>query len=227
LEVFGIGFVFHIHTFSHVVTFFATVAILFGSIYALRQTSLRRMLCFVVITEIGYLVSGLGIGNVSAIKGAILHMLNDISMTFCLFLSLLAIEESQGPRIGDLKSLFQQLPFVSAIFLLAWLSVVGIPPTCGFFGKWYLLKGALEAQNVVLLVAILLSSLMNALLLFKIVESAYYAHGDVHGSLRWNWGHWTYGISLVIVGLSVLVMGIFSGLVVERVVDPFLGEMGL
>ncbi|MFN3535586.1 MAG: complex I subunit 5 family protein, partial [Desulfatiglandales bacterium] len=133
LFVFGKEFSFEIHSLGHVATLFGVAAILYGAITALRQTDLRRMLCFVVITEIGYIVAGLGVGNINAIRGSLLHLLNDVAMTFCLFLSADHLTVNTGTKIEELKGVFQKTPFGSSIYVLASLSVIGIPPSPGFF----------------------------------------------------------------------------------------------
>jgi multicomponent Na+:H+ antiporter subunit D len=227
LTVFGINFVFGTSAFPYILTTFAVAAILFGSIFALRQTHLKRMLCFVVITEIGYLVSGLAIGNSSALKGSILHMLNDVFMTFCLFLSSQAIVDKMGAKIEGFSQLFVKTPFIAAIFLAGALSVIGIPPTCGFFGKWFLLLGAIEKGSYALFCAIVLSSLLNLILFFRIIEVAFYGGRAIPtwritGEFPWSF----YG-GLTFAGLSILVMGLSTFYLIRFVIEPFLMPLGL
>jgi NADH:ubiquinone oxidoreductase subunit 2 (chain N) len=185
------------------------------------------MLCFVVITEIGYLVSGLAIGNSSALKGSILHMLNDVFMTFCLFLSSQAIIDKMGAKIEGFSQLFVKTPFIAAIFLAGALSVIGIPPTCGFFGKWFLLLGAIEKGSYALFCAIVLSSLLNLILFFRIIEVAFYGGRAIPtwritGEFPWSF----YG-GLTFAGLSILVMGLSTFYLIRFVIEPFLMPLGL
>jgi len=227
LTVFGINFVFRSNAFPHIVSTLALSAILFGSIFALRQTHLKRMLCFVVITEIGYLVSGLAIGNSNAIKGSILHMLNDVFMTFCLFLSGQAIIERMGVNIDGFSELFVKTPLISAVFITGALSVVGIPPTCGFFGKWYLLLGAVEKGNYPLFVTIILSSLLNLILFFKVIEIGFYG-GKVIPTWRLTGAPpWSFYVGLCFAGVSIILMGLFTFHLIRYVIEPFLTPLGL
>ncbi|MBW2649823.1 MAG: hypothetical protein JRC66_02160 [Deltaproteobacteria bacterium] len=66
------------------------------------------------------------------------------------------------------------MPFTMAAFLVVALSVIGVPPTCGFFSKWYLIQGSVMAGNWTFVVALLFSSLVNIVLFFRIIETGYY-----------------------------------------------------
>lgn len=222
LFVFGWDFSFGLLKLQKVLTILSVLAILYGALFALRQSNLRRMLCFVIITEIGYLASGFGVGNAIGLKGSTLHLLNDMVMTFCLFLSLDGIIRREGEKLTDLPGFFKKSPFQSSVYVLAALSVIGIPPTPGFFGKWYLLEGSLKASNFWIFGAILISSLMNAVLFFRTFEIGYFE--DLHRtSLRearqWQWSQHT---GLLISALLLLGMGLLANQIVINIVEPFL-----
>lgn len=153
----------------------AGLAILFGCALALAQKDLKRMLGYVLIAEIGYIALGLGLGNRNGLTGAILHIMNDGLMMACLFLFVGAITLKGWPRkIDQLRGLHRKMPFTSAAFVLSGLSVIGIPPMCGFFSKWYLVLGAIEARQWLSVAILLASSLCNAILFFRITEKAYF-----------------------------------------------------
>ncbi len=150
------------------------IAILGGAIMALAQTDFKRMLCYVVVAEVGYIVGGAGLGNTIGMQGAILHILNDAVMTVGLFtVAGIIVYKTKSHNISDFEDLFKKMPFTMAAFVVVALSIIGVPPTCGFFSKWYLLQGAVIAKHWAFLAALLLSSLISVILFFRVIEIGY------------------------------------------------------
>jgi multicomponent Na+:H+ antiporter subunit D len=113
---------------------------------ALAQTDVRRMLAYSSVGQMGYIVFGLAIGTPVALTGALLHVLNHAVMKSCLFLAAGGVYFRAGAReVAAYDGLAGRLPVTMAAFTLAAASMVGLPPTGGFFSKWYLLIGAVEA----------------------------------------------------------------------------------
>ena len=121
------------------------------------------------------MVGGFFLGNRLGVSGAILHIINDAAMTLALFLAAgIFVWKTGGESRDDLQGLFAKMPFTMAAFVLAALSVVGVPPTCGFFSKWYLVSGGVAAGNYLFVFALIFSSLVNAILFFRIFEIAFF-----------------------------------------------------
>jgi len=174
------------HT-ADIMVWIGTLAIFAGAIMALAQTDFKRMLCYIVVAEVGYMVGGVGLANTIAIKGAILHIINDAVMTLGVFaVAGILCYRMKSHNISDFKALFQKMPFTMAALVVAALSMIGVPPTCGFFSKWYLIQGAVIANCWIFVVALLVSSLVNVILFFRIFEIGYvfqeghevHTHGD-------------------------------------------------
>ncbi len=152
----------------------AAIGIVCSSSLALGQRDLRRMLTYIIIAEVGYMVGGVWLANLHGMTGAVLHILNDSVMTLCLFLAAAAIESrTENLSFDSLLGLCRKMPVTMAAFMLGAFSIIGIPPTCGFFSKWYLLLGAIEAGHWEFVVALLFSSIVNLVLFFRIIEFAY------------------------------------------------------
>ncbi len=150
-------------------------AVLFGCIFALAQTDFKRLLGYVLIAEIGYIALGIGFGNRNGLTGSILHILNDGLMMASLFLIVGAITYKGGPRkMARFTGLHGKMPLTMAAFVVSSLSVVGIPPTCGFFSKWYLVLGGIDSKQWLFVAVLLASSLLNAILFFRVIEKAYF-----------------------------------------------------
>ncbi len=162
---------------------FGVLAILFGGVMALSQRDVKRMLSYVIIAEIGYIIGGIGVANAIAVKGAIFHIVNDALMMGCLFLVAGMIAyRTKGQRIENFKGIFKTMPITAAIFSVGALAVIGVPPTCGFFSKWYLLLGAIDRGQWAFVFALLICTLINVALFFRIADQGLYRHRQTSSS---------------------------------------------
>ncbi len=147
------------------------IGMIVGSVMAMAQTDFRRMLAYSSIAQLGYVALGIGLGNFYGISGGFLHILNHIFMKGGLFLIIGAIQYRFG--IVDYRQfgqLHKKMPLTCFALVVAALSMVGIPPTGGFFSKWYLLLGALDAHMYPYIIVLVVSSLLNAFYFLRVLE---------------------------------------------------------
>jgi multicomponent Na+:H+ antiporter subunit D len=203
----------------------AAGAILFGALLALAQSDLKRMLAYILVSEVGYIALGVGLANRNGLTGAILHILNDSFMMLALFLIVGAIMYTSGNReIPRLRYMHRKMPFTMAVLVIAGLSVIGIPPTCGFFSKWYLVLGAIDANKWVFVAVLLLSSLLNVILFFRVIENAYLepaeegAHEGVEVAVAFQEAPLSLLLPILIAGAGILSLGILSGRIISSVI---------
>ncbi|MBT8375002.1 MAG: monovalent cation/H+ antiporter subunit D family protein [Deltaproteobacteria bacterium] len=199
-------------------------AIVAGAIMALAQTDFKRMFCYIVVAEIGYMVGGIGIANTVAIKGVILHILNDAIMTLGMFtVAGMVYYQTKAHNLTDFKDLFKKMPYTMAAFVVIALSIIGVPPTCGFFSKWYLIQGAVIASCWAFVAALLLSSLINIILFFRIFEIGYgfsENHGHGHGTeVLISEAPMSMLIPTIITALGVIFIGIYNQPIVNHVIQ--------
>ncbi len=112
------------------------VTAIFGAIMALVQSDLKRLLAYSSINQIGYILIGIGLGTEGGATGALFHTANHAVAKSCLFLCAGSVIERTGKRkISDLVMVARTMPGITTIFILASLSLIGIPPAGGFFSK--------------------------------------------------------------------------------------------
>jgi len=177
---------------------------------------------------VGYMVGGVWLANRDGITGAVLHILNDAMMTFCLFLVAgILTYKTGGHGFKHLQGLFRKMPFTMAAFTVGALSMIGVPPTCGFFSKWYLILGAIQAGRWEYMAALILSSLVNAVIFFRIIEIAFFdtprgSNGmDDHGHPApepMDEAPPSMLIPLLAVAALLILIGLFTGEIVENVI---------
>jgi len=161
--------------FSKIMLVLSSVAILAGSILAISQTNLKRMLAYSSVGQIGYIVFGAALINQTAMAGSLLHILNHALMKGTLFLVAGGVVYCTGvERISDLRGMGRRMPVTMAAFTVGALSMIGVPLTVGFVSKWYLALGAIEAGMWYLVPVILISSLLTAIYFWRIIEGIYF-----------------------------------------------------
>jgi multicomponent Na+:H+ antiporter subunit D len=202
------------------------VAILGGAILALAQTDFKRMLCYVVVAEVGYIVGGAGLGNATAMKGAILHILNDAVMTLGMFtIAGIVMYKMKGHNISDFENLFRKMPLTMSALVVVALSIIGVPPTCGFFSKWYLIQGAIIAKHWAFLTALLFSSLVSVILFFRVFEVAYVfkasheSHGhDGHDAIVIDEAPLSMLIPTIAVAIALVLIGFYNQEIISNII---------
>ncbi len=226
LYVFGPAYSFQKLGMDRAVVWLAVIAVIMGSIMALAQKDLKRMLTYVILVEVGYMVGGFWLGNRSGMTGAILHLLNDVFMTLGAFMAVgNLLYRLPSCSFGELRDVFSKMPFSMGALVATALSIVGVPPTCGFFSKWYLLLGALEAGQYGFLVALIFSSLISVVLFFRVFEWAFFraqTHENVHHQpdRTMEEAPAQMVVPLLIVAAGLVALGVFSGEIVSTIVEP-------
>jgi multicomponent Na+:H+ antiporter subunit D len=154
---------------------------LLGVLAALSEYELRRLLGFHIVSQVGYMVLGLGLLAVGAVAATIFYLTHHILVKATLFLVADELERRSGTR--DLRSM---LPAVAGagglpmIFLLAGFSLAGLPPLSGFFAKVGLFRATLEAEAWVTLVVLAIASFFTLASMLKVWRLAF--HGDAPSS---------------------------------------------
>ena len=180
LWLFGIELTDAVAPISYVVGVLACIGILYGSIMAIAQTEMKRMLAYSSVSQIGYIIMGLSLANPWGFAGALLHVLNHAIMKACLFMIAGSIRMKEGHSDISLfdDSYRKKYPWTMASFSIAAVSMVGLPPLAGFFSKWYLALGTIDNSNWLFLAVILISSLLNAVYFFRVLEKVYMMNPD-------------------------------------------------
>jgi len=149
----------------------SAIGILYGSILAIGQQDYRRMLAYSSVGQLGYIGLGVAMANPLGMIGALLHVLNHAFMKGLLFLVGGVVRLRTGrTRIPDFQGVGRKMPWTMGAFTIGALAMVGIPPTAGFFSKWYLLLGAADAQAWTWFAVIIASSLLSAVYFFRMLE---------------------------------------------------------
>ncbi|GAB3678266.1 monovalent cation/H+ antiporter subunit D family protein [Salinisphaera aquimarina] len=179
--VFGAAYVFGELPVGRILILLSVVAMLSGSMAAIFQTDVKRMLAWSSIAQIGYIVMGFALASVAGITASIVHIVNHGVIKGALFMAAGALFwRMRAISINDIAGLGRCMPWTSAAFVAAGLSLIGVPATAGFISKWVLLQAVLENDHYWLAAAILVSSLMALVYIGRVVESLYFREAPEH-----------------------------------------------
>ena len=173
--VFGPAFAFEVMPLGEILMVFALLAIFVGTLVAIFQTNVKRLLAYSSVAQIGYIALGISFASETGLIGGIVHLFNDAAMKGTLFLALACVFWRVGSvDIGAMRGLGRRMPLTMAAFVMAGLSLVGVPLTVGFVSKWYLVLAAIEAGLWPIAVLILIASLLALVYVWRVVEVAYF-----------------------------------------------------
>ena len=158
-----------------VLYYIAAFTILTASLIALSQDGLKRRLAFSTIGQLSYIILGASLLSPKAMTGGLMHIAMHAFGKITLFMCAGAIFVATGKKyISEMVGIGKRMPVTMAAFLIGSLSVIGLPPTGGFISKWFLVLGTLEADQIVMLVVLLSSSLLNAAYFLPVVYRAFF-----------------------------------------------------
>ncbi|GMR23898.1 MAG: monovalent cation/H+ antiporter subunit D family protein [Acidobacteriota bacterium] len=198
----------------------SVIAVVAGSLMALAQKNVQRMLAYSSIGQMGYIMLGIAIGTPIALAGALLHVLNHAVMKGCLFMAVNGIQWKLGVfRVKDFNGMAARLPLTMAAFTVAALSMIGLPPTAGFFSKYYLVLAAIESGQWAFLVALVISSLLGAVYFFRVIERAYLMERDESASETRELPATMLGPILAL-AVFVVLLGVFNQTIVAEIISP-------
>lgn len=205
--VFGPAFSLEVMTFHRVLLPLAILGILSGSMTAIYQMNVKRLLAYSSVAQIGYMVLGISLVSVAGLTGGLLHLFNHALIKGSLFLAMGCVMYRVGSvRIEAMRGLGRKMPWTMAAFVLGGLSLIGVPATVGFISKWYLVLAAVEGDHWFAAGFILLGSLMAVVYVWKVVEAAYFQ--EFVGELRVREAP----LSLLIPTWTLVVANIYFGL---------------
>jgi multicomponent Na+:H+ antiporter subunit D len=189
IYVFGIGFAPDAFAWLPWVAGFTIVA---ASVVALRADNLKRRLAYSTVSQLSYVILAAAILTPLSLAGAVLHIAAHALGKITLFFAAGAVyTAAHKTEVSQLDGIGRRMPWTFAAFGIGALSMIGLPPAAGFVSKWYLVSGALAAQQWVPLAVIIASTLLNAGYFLPIVYRAFFVasapqepgHGEAHWTM--------------------------------------------
>jgi multicomponent Na+:H+ antiporter subunit D len=192
----------------------AGFTIVAASLIALTKDDIKARLAYSTVSQLSYVVIGVALAAPAAVQGGLMHIGHHAFSKITLFFGAGAIYvASHLKSIKMMNGLGRKMPWTFGAFGLASLSMIGMPPVCGFVSKWYLVNGALDQGQLVLLIALLCSTLLNAGYFVPIFYRAFFLSPEPGSHVEeCREAPLTMVVPLVFTSFVSVVLGIFPGL---------------
>lgn len=167
---------------------FAVLAVLtmtYGNVTAIAQTGIKRLMAYSAIAQAGYVLVGLAVANGQGAAAMLYYLLVYAFMTVGAFAVIILLSNhGEGEEISDFRGLGQRSPVFAWALVIYFLSLIGIPPTAGFFGKLGLFNAAIAADMTWLAVVMVINSVISAPYYFKVIRTMFLEEADQPDLLR-------------------------------------------
>jgi NADH-quinone oxidoreductase subunit L len=198
------------------------LTILFAVMMALVQKDYKKLLSYHAISQVGYMILGIGTAVPVGIVGGIFHMINHAMYKSCLFLSGGSVEKQTGTTdLNKLGGLLSKMPITFTCFAIAAASISGVPPFNGFFSKELIYDGALERGWIFYLAAVL-GSFLTAASFLKLAHAAYFGK-DNETTKHAKEAAWPILLPMVIIAFLCVLFGVYNPLPLNLLIQPILG----
>jgi multicomponent Na+:H+ antiporter subunit D len=200
----------------------ASFGILAGTSLSLAQRDIKKIFACLIVAEAGYMLGGLWMVDSRGTVGALFHLVNDAIATLVLFLVVMAVQTAVGGRnLGHISGLFRKSPLTAAALIVVAFNLIGVPPFAGFFSKVALITGAIASGRPEFVVALLLASLGNLVIFFRILERAFFLQEEpFEEKMEREKEADGLGLLALLVGLFLLVLGLNSNLIMDLFIRP-------
>jgi multicomponent Na+:H+ antiporter subunit D len=220
LNVFGLT-----PALSAVLMVLGTVSMVAAAFLALGQKDIKRMLAYSSISQVGYIVLGIGLGTPLGIAGGLFHLFNHALAKGLLFLTSGSIQQSTGTRnLDEMGGLAKRMPFTAATNLIGSLSIAGVPPLNGFWSKLIIIIALIQAGHPVFALIAVLASVLTLWYYLLIQRKAFF------GNLNERWAavkeapFWMTAATVLLAALCVGV-GIFFSFALKSWIQPAAGVL--
>ena len=225
-SVFTLDFITGILPVFGIICWVAAVAMIAGSIFAIAQYDLKRMLAYSSIANVGYIVLAVGLAPSTSLglSPAVMHIANHAVVKGCMFMTACGfIYKFDLKDIRSFTGLGRRMPYTSLALILSSLAMIGMPPGAGFVTKWYLIRAALEAHSYVFVFVIFVSTLLMIVYFWRVIEIMYVRTETVSADEPTAIGIEEMPASMLAPGLLLVILSFVLGIVwISGVLHPVL-----
>ena len=205
-----------IHIFMPYLAVISVLSMLFGSIVAIAQDNIKRMLAYSSIAHAGYMIIGLAAGNHDGIAGIVFYLTAYTFMNLGAFgiVSLIEGSEETNLDINSYAGLSEKNPMLALLLSVFMFALAGLPPFAGFFGKYYIFISAIKANLTWLAVIGVISSAISVYFYIRIVVLMYFKDSQLGFSVKNS----SSGVLAVFISfLLVILFGIAPGSIINLI----------
>jgi len=200
-----------------------SATIIFAGMMALMQEDVKKLLAFGAVSQVGYIVLGIGTGVPIGIMGGLFHMVNHAIYKTCLFLGAGSVEkQTETTQLKKLGGLASAMPITFVATFIAALSVSGVPPFNGFFSKWMVYQSLVTTGKPIFLLAAMFGSALTLAYMIKMLYSIFWgerpkalrAVREVGFFMAWP---------MVVLAMLCVIFGFLAQIPLQQFIGPVVG----
>ena len=199
-------------TIMYILAWVSGITIFVAASLALLQSSMKLLLIYHTVSQMGYIILGISLGSSLGVAGGLLHLVNHMIFKDLLFLVAGVIMVKTGiTTLDKLGGIGKKMPITLAVFAIGALSIAGIPPFNGFTSKWIIYQASMEQGYVFLAFLSLIASVLTLASFMKFLHAAFF--GQLSSDLEnVQEAPWTMLIPMLLLAFACVIFGVFPGL---------------
>ncbi len=207
-------------TISGILIWLGIVSMVIGVLLAIGQWDLKRLLAYHSVSQIGYVIFGIGLCTPLGIIGGLFHLFNHSLFKSLLFLNSGSIEYATGQkRLDKLNGLSDEMPYTSATSLIASLSIAGIPPLCGFWSKLIIIIAAFQAHHTIGAFSCIFVSMVTLASFLKVQRYAFIKKtADVISDIKES--PFSMVLAMAVLAFLCIIVGLAFNPFINKIIQP-------
>jgi NADH-quinone oxidoreductase subunit N len=205
---------------KEILTFISVASMIIGSLVAIVQKNIKRMLAYSSISHAGYILIGIIVHSAYGYSAVIYYSIVYVFMQLSAFGIVAIVESENGDRvkIQDYNGLSHKNPILAFFLAIMMLSLAGIPPFGGFFGKYYIFLSAVQADMTWLAITGALVSVVSVYFYLNVIQSMYFKEANQTSEIKMGWPEYT---GLIISLVVLLITGIMPDFLIKTLHNLF------
>lgn len=198
------------------------ISIIFAVMMALIQKDFKRLLSYHAVSQVGYMILGIGTGTAVGVVGGVFHMINNVLYKSGLFLIGGAIEKQAGTTdLKKLGGLYRRMPVTFWCFVIAACSISGVPPFNGFVSKELIMEGALKSGYNIFFAAAALGAVFTAASFLKLGHAVFLGKTPMEMK-KVSEAHWLMLVPIGVLAIGCIVLGVWFRFPLDYLIKPAL-----
>jgi NADH-quinone oxidoreductase subunit N len=197
-----------IDQWGQIIALLSVASMFLGAIAAIGQRNIKRLMAYSSITHMGFALIGMAAGTAAGVQATLIYMVIYVTMNIGTFAFILSMERD-GQPVTDISALNQyskKEPLKALAVMILMFSLAGVPPLVGFFGKFYVLKAAVDADIAWLAIAGVIASVIGAFYYIRIVYYMYFGEEGESLDSAMSPVHWVFLMGAA----AVMVLGVVN-----------------
>lgn len=202
---------------NYVLAFLGAISIVIGTLMAIKQEDFKKLIAYSSVANGGYILIGLAMADSLSVGGAFMHMFAHALASAAAFLSIAAVTHRTGTtKMSELGGLIHRMPLTYIVYLIAIISMAGIPPMSGFISKWMIFQSMIDKGMVFIAVAAFFGSIGSFLYVFRPLSAVFLGQlSPKHENVKE--APFLMQVPMVILSLLTLAFGVFPNIVLENI----------